>query len=88
MAGEAASRPGCIQHLKPDHRMDRSWRQGALGNALHALGCGAGDNLAWLLWAIAGLKLSGLCARLRLPVDLTSRTRSCWPLRSGRPRLI
>ena len=44
-----------IGHLKSDHRMDRCWLQGALGDALHALSCAAGYNLRWLLRAIARL---------------------------------
>ena len=42
-----------IGHLKSDHRLDRCWLQGALGDALHAVSCAAGYNLRWLLRAIA-----------------------------------
>ena len=31
-----------IGHLKSDHRMDRCWLQGQLGDALHAVLCAAG----------------------------------------------
>ena len=41
-----------IGHLKSDHRMDRCWLQGAMGDALHAISCAAGYNLRWLLRAI------------------------------------
>jgi IS5 family transposase len=52
-----------IGHTKADHRMDRCWLQGALGDALHALSCAAGYNIRWLLRAIARLALGGLiCA--------------------------
>jgi IS5 family transposase len=34
-----------IGHTKSDHRMDRCWLQGALGDALHALSCAAGYNI-------------------------------------------
>jgi IS5 family transposase len=34
-----------IGHLKSDHRMDRCWLQGAMGDALHAISCAAGYNL-------------------------------------------
>ncbi len=34
-----------IGHLKPNHRMDRCWLQGKLGNALHAVLCAAGYSL-------------------------------------------
>ena len=44
-----------IGHTKSDHRMDRCWLQGALGDALHALSCAAGYNIRWLLRAIARL---------------------------------
>ncbi len=42
-----------IGHLKSDHRMDRCWLQGALGDALHSISCAAGYNLRWLMRAIA-----------------------------------
>lgn len=46
-----------IGHTKADHRMDRCWLQGALGDALHAISCAAGYNIRWLLRAIARLSL-------------------------------
>ena len=49
-----------IGHLKSDHRMDRCWLQGALGDALHAISCAAGYNLRWLLRAIARLGLEAV----------------------------
>ena len=49
-----------IGHTKSDHRMDRCWLQGVLGDALHALSCAAGYNIRWLLRAIARLGLQGL----------------------------
>jgi IS5 family transposase len=42
-----------IGHTKSDHRMERCWLQGALGDALHAISCAAGYNIRWLLRAIA-----------------------------------
>ena len=52
-----------IGHTKADHRMDRCWLQGAMGDALHALSCAAGYNIRWLLRAIVRLGLGGLfCA--------------------------
>ena len=52
-----------IGHTKADHRMDRCWLQGAVGDALHALSCAPGYNIRWLLRAITGLGLRGLfCA--------------------------
>jgi IS5 family transposase len=52
-----------IGHLKSDHRMDRCWLQGKLGDALHAVLCAAGYNLQWLLRAIVRLGLKGLLLR-------------------------
>ena len=49
-----------IGHTKADHRMDRCWLQGAVGDALHALSCAAGYNIRWLLRAITRLGLRGL----------------------------
>ena len=52
-----------IGHTKADHRMDRCWMKGAVGDALHALCCAAGYNIRWLLRAIARLGLGALfCA--------------------------
>ncbi len=42
-----------IGHLKLDHRMNRCWLAGAIGDALHTVLCAAGYNLRWLLRAIA-----------------------------------
>jgi IS5 family transposase len=53
-----------IGHLKGDNRMDRCWLQGALGDALHALGCAAGFNVRWLLRAIVRLGLGPAFLRL------------------------
>ena len=52
-----------IGYTKADHRMDRCWLQGAVGDALHALCCAAGYNIRWLLRAITRLGLQGIfCA--------------------------
>lgn len=53
-----------IGHLKSDHRMDRCWLQGALGDALHAVSCAAGYNLRWLLRAVARLSIGPAFLRL------------------------
>ena len=56
-----------IGHLKADHRLERCWLQGALGDALHALICAAGYNIQWLLRAIVRLGLGPVfLRRLRL----------------------
>ena len=53
-----------IGHLKADHRLDRCWLKGALGDALHALSCAAGYNIKWLLRAIVRLGLGPVFLRL------------------------
>ena len=57
-----------IGYLKSDHRMDRCWLQGALGDALHAINCAAGYNLRWLMRAIARLGIEALFLRQLLAV--------------------
>ena len=49
-----------IGHLKADHRMDRCWLQGSLGDALHTVLCAAGYNLRWLMRAVVRLGLAAL----------------------------
>lgn len=44
-----------IGHLKADHRMDRCWLKGQLGDALQAVLCAAGYNLRWLMRAMVRL---------------------------------
>ena len=53
-----------IGHTKADHRMDRCWLAGALGDALHTLSCAAGYNIRWLLRAIVRLGVAGLFGAL------------------------
>ena len=53
-----------IGHTKSDHRMDRCWLQGQLGDALHALSCAAGCNIRWLMRAIVRLAAKRLCLAL------------------------
>ena len=45
-----------IGHTKSDHRMDRCWLKGAVGDALHAISCAAGYNIRWLMRADAGYR--------------------------------
>ena len=52
-----------IGHLKSDHRMDRCWLQGQLGDALHAVLCAAGYNLRWLMRAMVRLGRKALLLR-------------------------
>jgi IS5 family transposase len=37
---------------KNDHRMDRNWLKGEVGDAIHAVLCAAGYNIRWLMRAI------------------------------------
>ena len=62
-----------IGHLKSDHRMDRCWLQGSMGDALHAISCAAGYNLRWLLRAIARLGIEAAFLRL-LHAALSAQT--------------
>ncbi|MDR5825934.1 hypothetical protein QCE64_36285, partial [Caballeronia sp. LZ043] len=38
-----------IGHMKTNGRLDRNWLKGALGDAIHAVLCGAGYNLRMIL---------------------------------------
>ncbi len=57
-------REPAIGHMKMDGRVARNPLKGALGNALHAVTCGAGHNLRLIL---AALRL--YCARFGLSVQ-------------------
>ena len=65
-----------IGHLKSDHRMDRCWLQGQLGDAMHAVLCAAGYNLRWLLRAMARLGLKALLLRPQFLVLLAAILRT------------
>jgi len=56
-----------IGHLKSDHRMDRCWLKGAVGDALHAVSCAAGFNLRWLMRAVTDLQAAA-AARMHVQV--------------------
>ncbi|MBK4739411.1 IS5 family transposase, partial [Noviherbaspirillum pedocola] len=45
-----------IGHMKSDGKLDRNWLKGALGDAIHAVLCGAGHNLRLII-----NKLKGTC---------------------------
>ena len=72
-----------IGHLKADHRMDRCWLKGSLGDALHTVLCAAGYNLRWLLRAMGRL---GLKAVLLRPLFLTLLTTIGHALRTNQFR--
>jgi IS5 family transposase len=67
-----------IGHLKSDHRMDRCWLQGKLGDALHAVLCAIGYNLRWLMRAVLRLGLKVVLLRLVL-LQLINRFRAKQP---------
>jgi len=77
-----------IGHLKSDHRMDRCWLKGTLGDALHTISCAAGYNLRWLLRAIArlGIGPAFLCL-LRMVLWPTMAVRGTAPA-SGRALVV
>ena len=53
-------------HLKNDHRMDRNWLKGEVGDAMHAVLCAAGYNIRWLMRAI----LAGIISHVYLSLIL------------------
>jgi len=60
-----------IGHMKNDGRLRRNWLKGALGDALHAMLCGAGHNLRMILRAIRlfyGLYLTGPLQWIRFQI--------------------
>ena len=68
-----------IGHLKSDHRMDRCWLKGALGDALHTISCAAGYNLRWLLRAIARLGIASAFLCLLQTVLSAATALRCLP---------
>lgn len=72
-----------IGHLKQDHRMDRCWLQGALGDALHAVLCAAGYNLRWLIRAVLRGRIKPLFWLLGLRAWLGFCSVPGAPTRSG-----
>jgi IS5 family transposase len=73
-----------IGHLKADHRMDRCWLAGALGDALHAVLCAAGYNLRWLMRAVVRLGLRGLFAFMILGAGIVRFVRLGLPTNAVR----
>ncbi len=76
-----------IGHTKADHRMNRCWLQGALGDALHALSCAAGYNIRWLLRAITRLGLRGLFYALSILIAFVGQCVQAMSVRPNRPAL-
>lgn len=65
-----------IGHMKADGLLDRNWLKGALGDAMHAVMCGAGHNLRMILAHLRVLLLAllGLLAIAAAPTAMPSRT--------------
>ena len=55
-----------IGHMKTDGLLDRNWLKGELGDALHAVMCGAGHNLRLILARLRALH----CALIALMATL------------------
>lgn len=68
-----------IGHMKMDGRLGRNTLKGQLGDAMHAVMCGAGHNLRLIL---AALRL--YCARVGLPAQVVVAI-LVWPARSRQP---
>jgi IS5 family transposase len=57
-----------IGHMKADGKLGRNWLKGTLGDAIHAMLCGAGHNLRLILAA-----LRRFCVLFRLPIQTALR---------------
>lgn len=62
-----------IGHMKNDGRLGRNWLKGALGDALHAMLCGAGHNLRMILRALRLFYGQCFVSRLQLLVAAIQR---------------
>jgi len=62
-----------IGHMKADGLLDRNWLKGALGDAMHAILCGAGHNLRMILAHLRVLYFA-LAAQLSLLLLITPPT--------------
>jgi len=61
-----------IGHLKSDHRMDRCWLKGALGDVLHTISCAAGYNIRWLMRQIALRRITAPFLGLLRAIDYSA----------------
>ena len=62
-----------IGHMKSDGLLDKNWLKGSLGDAMHALLCGAGHNLRMILAHLRVLYCT-LIAQVMLAVMIVSPT--------------
>src|SRR5574337_362682 len=74
-----------IGHLKADHRMDRCWLAGSLGDALRAVLCAAGYNLRWLMRAVLRLGRKAFLALCTLAAILATFIRIGPPSAAWQP---
>ena len=86
-----------IGHMKTDGLLDRNWLKGELGDALHAVMCGAGHNLRLILARLRALYCAliavlaeladGLARELRGSIDSPRRlaTSGRWRYRRRHP---
>ncbi|MBC7942710.1 MAG: hypothetical protein H7Z19_23650 [Chitinophagaceae bacterium] len=70
-----------IGHMKNDGPLGRNWLKGSLGDAMHAVLCGAGHNLRMtlahlrvLLLALLGLLARALLILTQPPLSSSPRT--------------
>jgi transposase, IS5 family len=65
-----------IGHMKTDGLLNRNWLKGALGDAMHAVLCGAGHNLRMILahLRVFYCALIGQLALALMIVTTTSRS--------------
>jgi IS5 family transposase len=49
-----------IGHMKNDGKLGRNWLKGKLGNAMHALLCGAGHNIQLIIDKLKSCQLTAL----------------------------
>jgi len=63
-----------IGHMKTDGKFGKNWLKGALGDAMHAVLCGAGHNLRMIM-----RKLRLFCVN-RLAMLLWSAAYRCWKI--------
>jgi IS5 family transposase len=72
-----------IGHMKADGLLDRNWLKGALGDAMHAVLCGAGHNLRMILAHLRVL-LRALIGQLTLALMLVTPAPRMSPAPHGR----
>jgi IS5 family transposase len=60
-----------IGHMKSDGRLDRNWLKGAIGDALHAVLCGAGHNLRMIMRKLR-LFYAGILMQIGSAIEMIS----------------